>query len=86
MTENADHLFSATLSSRDLALIGCLRALADFSQRNISRESTEEQDWRAAAARSRASDRLKVGNAPNPIQRVRNLYSQFFEPPGLTAR
>ena len=62
MTENADHRFSATLSSRDLALIGCLRALADFSQRNISRESTEEQDWRAAGQKvtfefSRALDR-----------------------------
>ena len=62
MTENADHRFSATLSSRDLALIGCLRALADFSQRNISRERTEEQDWRAAGQKvtfefSRALDR-----------------------------
>ena len=33
MTEHADHRFSATLSSRDLALIGCLRSLADFSHR-----------------------------------------------------
>jgi hypothetical protein len=48
MTEHADHQFSATLSSRDLALVGCLRALADFSQRNLSRESTEERNWRAA--------------------------------------
>ena len=48
MTEHADHPFSATLSSRDLALIGCLRSLADFSQRSLSRESTEERGWRAA--------------------------------------
>jgi hypothetical protein len=48
MTKHVDHQFSATLSTLDLALIGCLRALADFSQRNISRESTEETDWRAA--------------------------------------
>jgi hypothetical protein len=48
MTEHADHRFSATLSGRDLALIGCLRALADFSQRNLSRESREETDCRAA--------------------------------------
>ena len=48
MAEHAGHRFSATLSTRDLALIGCLRALADFSQRNISRESMEERDWRAA--------------------------------------
>jgi hypothetical protein len=32
MTEHADHRFSATLSSPDLALIGCLRALAEFSE------------------------------------------------------
>jgi hypothetical protein len=48
MTEHADHQFSATLSSRDLALVGCLRALANFSQRNLSREGAEERDWRAA--------------------------------------
>jgi hypothetical protein len=48
MTEHADHRFSATLSSGDLALIGCLRSLADFSQRSLSRESTEERGWRAA--------------------------------------
>jgi hypothetical protein len=62
MTEHADHRFSATLWSRDLALIGCLRALADFSQRNLSRENTEERDWRAAGQKvtfgfSRALDR-----------------------------
>jgi hypothetical protein len=62
MTEHADHQFSTTLSARDLALIGCLRALADFSQRNLSRESAEERDWRAAGQKvtfefSRALDR-----------------------------
>jgi hypothetical protein len=62
MTEHADHRFSATLSTRDLALIGCLRALADFSQRNLSRESAAERDWRAAGQKvtfgfSRALDR-----------------------------
>ena len=31
-----------------MALIGCLRALADFSHRNIARESMEERNWRAA--------------------------------------
>jgi hypothetical protein len=48
ITKHADHQFGATLSSRDLALIGCLRALADLSRRNIARETTEERDWRAA--------------------------------------
>jgi hypothetical protein len=48
MTEHADHRFSATLSTRDLALVGCLRALAEFSWRNLSCESAEETDWRAA--------------------------------------
>jgi hypothetical protein len=62
MTKDVDHRFSATLSTRDLALVTCLRALADFSQRNLSRESTEERDWRAAGQKvtfgfSRALDR-----------------------------
>jgi hypothetical protein len=62
MTEHADHRFSATVSIRDLALLGCLRALAEFSQRHISRESREETDWRAAGQKvtfgfSRALDR-----------------------------
>ena len=62
MTEHADHRFSATLSTRDLALVTCLRALADFSQRNIARESKDERDWRAAGQKvtfgfSRALDR-----------------------------
>src|ERR1700691_5761486 len=52
MTEHADHRFSATLFSRDLALIGCLQALAKFSQETgnniIPSEGTEERDWRAA--------------------------------------
>ena len=43
-------------------LVTCLRALADFSQRNLSRESTNETDWRAAGQKvtfgfSRALDR-----------------------------
>ena len=52
MTKHADHPFSATLSSRDLALIGCLRALAEFCQQASNRrsfsEGKEENDWRAA--------------------------------------
>ena len=63
MTEHVDHPFSATLSTRDLPLIGCLQALAEFSQRNtVSRESSQEKDWRAAGQKvtfgfSRALDR-----------------------------
>jgi hypothetical protein len=62
MTRHIAHPFSATLSTRDLALVTCLRALADFSQRSISRESTEERNWRAAGQKvtfgfSRALDR-----------------------------
>jgi hypothetical protein len=52
MTEYADHPFSATLSSPDLALIGCLRALAEFSEETGNDtglcEDTMEKDWRAA--------------------------------------
>ena len=52
MTEHADHRFSATLCSRDLALIGCLRALAEFSEQTgsdtVLGQDAGEKDWRAA--------------------------------------
>jgi hypothetical protein len=63
MGKHADRQFSATLSTRDLPLIGCLRSLAEFTQRNaVSRESSEEKNWRAAGQKvtfrfSRALDR-----------------------------
>jgi hypothetical protein len=66
MPEHADHRFSPTLSARDLALIGCLRALAEFSQQasddSASCGATEKKDWRAAGQKitfcfSRALDR-----------------------------
>ena len=44
MTEHADHRFSATLSTRDLALIGCSQQAGN----DIPSEATEERDWRAA--------------------------------------
>ena len=40
--------FSATLSTPDLALVGCLRALAEFSQTSSDGPGAEEKDWRAA--------------------------------------
>ena len=66
MPEHADHRFCATLSSGDLALIECVRALAEFSQqagnKNISSEAEGERDWRAAGQKvtfcfARALDR-----------------------------
>jgi hypothetical protein len=66
MPEHSDHRFCATLSSGDLALIECVRALAEFSQqagnKNISSEAEEEKDWRAAGQKvtfcfARALDR-----------------------------
>jgi hypothetical protein len=63
MGKRADRPFTATLSTRDLPLIGCLRALAEFSQRNtVSRGSSDEKNWRAAGQKvtfrfSRALDR-----------------------------
>ena len=47
----------------DKVSIGCLRALVDFSQRNLSRETTEERDWRAAGPKTRSSQRLQPKNA-----------------------
>jgi hypothetical protein len=59
MTEHADHRYSATLSTPDLALVGChlalvgcLRALAEFSEQTgsdiVAGEDAGEKDWRAA--------------------------------------
>ena len=55
MTTHADHRYSITVSTDDLALVGCLRALAKFSQRtgnnNIPWGGTKDADWRAAGKR-----------------------------------
>jgi hypothetical protein len=73
MTKHADHQFSATLSTLDLALIGCLRALAEFSQRNsVSRESSDEKNWRAAGQKVtfRFSRALERDLFKNEVQRL----------------
>jgi len=64
MTKHADHQFSATLSTRDLPLVECLRALAEFTEQmgNGKLPFSEEKDWRAAGQKvtfrfSRALDR-----------------------------
>ena len=45
----ADRRFSVTVSTLDLALIGCLRALAEFSEQgDIRGEDVSEKEWRAA--------------------------------------
>ena len=47
MTEHADHRFSATLSTPDLALIECLQALAKLQPaKHLPQKCT--RDWRAA--------------------------------------
>lgn len=48
MIKHAGRQFSATLSTPDLALVGCLRALAEFSQTSSDGPGAEEKDWRAA--------------------------------------
>lgn len=50
MTTHADHRFSVTIHSNDLAVVNCLRALSKFSQRtgnnNIPWGGTKDEDWR----------------------------------------
>ena len=50
MTTHADHKFSVTISTGDLAVVNCLRALAKFSQRqgnnSIPTGGTKDEDWR----------------------------------------
>ena len=52
MTVHSDHRFSVTVHSDDLAVIGCLRALAKFAQatgnNNIPWGNTKDTDWKAA--------------------------------------
>jgi hypothetical protein len=51
MAIEANRRFSGTLSSQDLAAIGCLMSLADFNQQIGERNklfTTYERDWRAA--------------------------------------
>ena len=49
MIKHAGRKFSATLSTPDLALVGCLRALAEFSQTSSDDPfGAEEKNWRAA--------------------------------------
>ncbi|MFZ3236760.1 MAG: hypothetical protein WA417_20545 [Stellaceae bacterium] len=50
MSDHARYHFSVTVHTDDLPVVGCLRALADFSQRignkRISWGGTKDDDWR----------------------------------------
>jgi hypothetical protein len=51
MTKHEDRRFSATLSSQDLAVVGCLASLAKFVRQTgekDGRPTTSEKDWRRA--------------------------------------
>lgn len=49
MTTHADHRFSITIFSDDLAVVNCLRSLSKFSQKtgnnNIPWGGTKDRDW-----------------------------------------
>ena len=50
MTTHADHKFSITIFTKDLAVVNCLRALSKFSQKtgnnNIPWGGTKDKDWK----------------------------------------
>jgi hypothetical protein len=50
MTTHADHRFSVTVFTNDLAVVNCLRSLSKFSQKtgnnNIPWGGTKDKDWR----------------------------------------
>lgn len=52
MTTHADHKFSVSIRTDDLAVVNCLRALAKFSQKhgnnNIPWGGTKDDDWKRA--------------------------------------
>jgi hypothetical protein len=54
-TTHADHHFSITVRSDDLAVVGCLRAVAQHCQQTgnarIAWGHTKEPDWRRAGKR-----------------------------------
>jgi hypothetical protein len=49
MTTHANHRFSITIFTEDLAVVNCLRALSKFSQKtgnnNIPWGGTKDKDW-----------------------------------------
>lgn len=49
VSQHSDHKFSVTIHTDDLAVVGCLRALAKFSQKtgnnNIPWGGTKDKDW-----------------------------------------
>ena len=47
MVDHSLFRFSITIHSTDLAVVGCLRALAQFSQNSrVASGSTKDKDWR----------------------------------------
>lgn len=52
MSEHAQHRFSVTIHSDDLAVVGCLRSLSQFSQKTgnnrIPWGGTKDSEWRQA--------------------------------------
>jgi hypothetical protein len=50
MSERSLHRFSITIETDDLAVVGCLRALAKFSQKTGNNQipwgGTKDRDWR----------------------------------------
>ena len=55
MTTHDDHRFSVTIQTEDLAVVGCLGALAKFSQKtgnnNIPWGGTKDDEWRRGGRR-----------------------------------
>jgi hypothetical protein len=50
MTEYSNYRFSVTIETDDLAIVGCLRVLAKFSQKTGNNQipwgGTKDRDWR----------------------------------------
>ena len=84
MTKHVDHPFSATLSTLDLALVGCLRALAAFTEQasHDDRPSAEERDWRAAGQKLtfRFSTALNRDLFINDVRRLLPAHLVRFHP------
>jgi hypothetical protein len=84
MTKHVDHPFSATLSTLDLALVGCLQALAAFSEQasHDYRPSAEERDWRAAGQKLtfRFSTALNRDLFKNDVRRLLPAHLVRFHP------
>ena len=81
MTVHADHHFSVTIHTDDLALVGCLRALSKFNQKSGNNQipwgGTKAADWKHGPNQSYTEGRTLSSFQNNDIQ-AENIVSHLL--------